>query len=247
VRDARAELRGLRERLRGTEQGAPDALRAAERTIDAAARNVSIGSPLAVALAATSDAAASVVGDAAVRAGGGAPEPSFEVGSQVWLPKLGMLARVVELGRGGRLQVQAGSMRLTVKRGEAEPAARAPAASRQSAARTERARARPTEAAASSFGSSGEPGAGFQPMRTESNTVDLRGMRVDEAIERVEQFVDEMLRAAEPAGFVLHGHGTGALKAAVREHLALSRWVTQSRAADEGDGGDAFTVFRLRG
>jgi len=68
-----------------------------------------------------------------------------------------------------------------------------------------------------------------------------------EAIERVDQFVDQMLRVGEPAGFALHGHGTGALKAAVREHLALSRWATDARPADPDDGGDAFTVFWLRG
>ena len=48
----------------------------------------------------------------------------------------------------------------------------------------------------------------------------------------------EWLRAA--------GHGTGALKAAVRDHLKRSPHVERSRAADPEDGGDAFTVLWLK-
>jgi DNA mismatch repair protein MutS2 len=83
------------------------------------------------------------------------------------------------------------------------------------------------------------------PVRTQSNTVDLRGMRVDEAEDRVEAFIDRLLSEGEPAGFVLHGHGTGALKSAIRDHLAAHRFVARARPADEEDGGDAFTVFWL--
>jgi DNA mismatch repair protein MutS2 len=84
-------------------------------------------------------------------------------------------------------------------------------------------------------------------VRVPSNTLDLRGMRVDEALENVDVFIDRMLRANEPVAYVLHGHGTGALKLAVRSHLSLASHVRRSKPAEPDDGGDAFTVFWLAG
>src|SRR5690606_22330061 len=87
---------------------------------------------------------------------------------------------------------------------------------------------------------------GFIPLRTTDNTLDLRGQRVEESLERVDAFIDRMMSAGERAAFVLHGHGTGALKSAVREHLKSSRYVARAEPAAPDDGGDAFTVFWLQ-
>jgi DNA mismatch repair protein MutS2 len=46
---------------------------------------------------------------------------------------------------------------------------------------------------------------------------------------------------------VLHGHGTGAMKDAIRKVLARSPYVADSAPAPEDQGGDALTVSRLRG
>jgi DNA mismatch repair protein MutS2 len=83
-------------------------------------------------------------------------------------------------------------------------------------------------------------------VRTSSNTLDLRGERVDEALSKVDAFLDRLLNVGEPSGFVLHGHGTGALKSAVRAHLQASSYIEQSQPADPDSGGDAFTIFWLR-
>ena len=83
--------------------------------------------------------------------------------------------------------------------------------------------------------------------RTEATTLDLRGQRFEEALSRVDGFIDRLLGINEVAGFVLHGHGTGALKSGVREHLRASTYVEHSRPAEPDEGGDAFTVFWLRG
>ena len=63
----------------------------------------------------------------------------------------------------------------------------------------------------------------------------------------VDAFIDRLLGSNENAGFVLHGHGTGALKLHVRDHLRASAYVAHSRPAESDEGGDAFTVFWLRG
>ena len=62
----------------------------------------------------------------------------------------------------------------------------------------------------------------------------------------MEEFVDRMLTEGEDAGFVLHGHGTGAMRDAVREYLATCAYVASSIPADKASGGDAFTVFTLK-
>jgi DNA mismatch repair protein MutS2 len=86
---------------------------------------------------------------------------------------------------------------------------------------------------------------GFVPVRTSHNTLDLRGQRVEEALDAVDAFVDRMLREGEPVAYVLHGHGTGALKLAVRAHLSAATYVRRAQPAEPDDGGDAFTMVWL--
>jgi DNA mismatch repair protein MutS2 len=83
------------------------------------------------------------------------------------------------------------------------------------------------------------------PARTSVNTFDVRGLRVEEAIDGLGPFVDRLLSEGESAGFVLHGHGTGALKAAIRAEAGSLPYVERVRPAEDVDGGDAFTVLVL--
>jgi DNA mismatch repair protein MutS2 len=85
------------------------------------------------------------------------------------------------------------------------------------------------------------------PVETRVPLVDLRGMRVDEALRTLELELDRHLRAGEETIHVLHGHGSGALKAAVRESLSRSPYVAQARPAEQHEGGDGVTVATLRG
>jgi DNA mismatch repair protein MutS2 len=84
------------------------------------------------------------------------------------------------------------------------------------------------------------------PPRTEDVTLDLRGQRVEAGLEQLDGFIDVLLRRGESVGFVLHGHGTGAMKEAVRSHLRSLDLVSESRPAERDEGGDAFTIFWLR-
>ena len=80
------------------------------------------------------------------------------------------------------------------------------------------------------------------PPQGENNTVDLRGMRVDEALERMEIFLDASYRSREPGIYIIHGHGTGALRSAVRAALPSSRYIRSYRPGRHGEGGDGVTV-----
>jgi len=82
-------------------------------------------------------------------------------------------------------------------------------------------------------------------VRTEDNTLDLRGERVDDALEKVDRFLDDASLQGRSVVFVLHGHGTGALRQAVRQHLRTSAYVQEFGPATRSQGGDAFTAVRL--
>jgi DNA mismatch repair protein MutS2 len=76
--------------------------------------------------------------------------------------------------------------------------------------------------------------------------LDVRGMRVEELLREVERFLDRLYSEGAPECLVLHGHGTGALKQALRDHLAASPYVGEFRGGDRHEGGDAVTVIKLR-
>ena len=75
--------------------------------------------------------------------------------------------------------------------------------------------------------------------------MDLRGLRVDEAIARVDTALNDA--ALDGAGMVriIHGKGTGALRRAIREYLA-DHSLVESAADGEGPGGEGVTVAQLR-
>ena len=81
--------------------------------------------------------------------------------------------------------------------------------------------------------------------RNIGNEIDLRGFRVEEALDMVEGLLNDA--ALDEAGEVkiIHGKGTGALRRAVREHLESHPLVSSSEPGD-GPGGDGVTVAHLR-
>src|SRR4030095_7539821 len=75
---------------------------------------------------------------------------------------------------------------------------------------------------------------------------DLRGQRVDEALDALGAALDRAASAGRDRLRVIHGLGTGALRRAVREHLAASPYVARLEAAEPGEGGDGASVAHLR-
>ncbi len=80
---------------------------------------------------------------------------------------------------------------------------------------------------------------------TSENTVDLRGLRLDEALERAERFFDTCVMKHVSPVVLIHGHGTGKLKAGLRDRLRFSRYVAALRPGDAGEGRDGVTVVAL--
>ena len=79
-----------------------------------------------------------------------------------------------------------------------------------------------------------------------SSTLDLRGHRVEEALDELEGFLDEASLANLTPVYVIHGHGTGALKSAIRDFLTTSPYVAKFRPGEAAEGGDGVSVIDLK-
>ena len=82
------------------------------------------------------------------------------------------------------------------------------------------------------------------PRKPANADLDLRGLRVDEALSRVDEALNDA--ALDGAGTVriIHGKGTGALRQAIREYLGGHPLVVSAQNG-EGPGGDGITVAEL--
>ena len=228
MRKAREELRGAETRLRRKKVEEAD-LREAERAINAVARDVSVTGPIGKAM------------DPKRAAPTRRPARDEDVrpGMRVYVPRLGSIVEVLEKLSRDQVRVTAGAMKLFVAIEDIqieEAPEVAPGDTPDEPRRNAPGAPVPYDAA----------GDVERPLRVDSNTCDVRGLRVDDALGMVDAFLDRIYGGGATAGFVLHGHGTGVLKQAVREHLRQSPYITRSRAADPEDGGDAFTVFWLK-
>ena len=75
--------------------------------------------------------------------------------------------------------------------------------------------------------------------------LDLRGSHADDALIRVEGFLDKALRDGLNSVRIIHGRGTGALRSAVRELLAHHALVKSFAQEAPGKGGDGTTIVEL--
>jgi DNA mismatch repair protein MutS2 len=78
-------------------------------------------------------------------------------------------------------------------------------------------------------------------IKLESNTVDLRGMRVSEA----ESVIEAAIARANGPLWVIHGHGTGKLRRGVQDFLKTHPQVKSFEDAEQADGGKGVTVVKL--
>lgn len=173
----------------------------------------------------------------------GPPTPSkpFE-------PAPGVAVRILSLEREGvvrairddRAEVQMGSATFTVRRadlappGESAPKAAAVAAPRGLAASLATLRQGPSRDEAP------------LGMPTPPLELHLLGKTVDEALAEVDKFLDDASRAGRAEARIVHGHGTGKLKAAVRRFLKGHPHVDAFRPGEPREGGDGATVVTLR-
>ncbi|MEN9860466.1 MAG: hypothetical protein RLZZ515_948, partial [Cyanobacteriota bacterium] len=157
-----------------------------------------------------------------------------------WRPALGDRVRVLSLGKAGEvlalsadgreLTVRCGVMRLNLELSAIE------GLNGEKPSPPEASKPQVQVRSRKAFG-------GRSPdVRTERNTVDVRGMRVHEA----EAAVEEVLRTANGPTWVIHGIGTGKLKRGLRAWLDGLPYVERVSDAEQGDGGQGCSVIWLK-
>jgi DNA mismatch repair protein MutS2 len=151
----------------------------------------------------------------------------------------GWEGRIAALERGGRrATLEAGGMRVSVPVDELEPALGGPAGSTGGKGRS-------GSPAAAAAGSSNASALQLSRARTVASSLDLRGARVEEALEALERYLDDAGLAGLDHVTIIHGLGTGALRDAVRTDAAGHPLVKSVRPGERGEGGDGATIVTL--
>ena len=156
------------------------------------------------------------------------PEPTrgILVGDTVELLKLGTKASVIAINKDGTYQLQAGIMKLSAKADEIYLL-------EQDNPYKEK-HVRPAH--------SGRQMQASAP----SMEVDLRGMDTIEAVCTLDLFVDGAVRSNLQTIRIIHGKGTGAVRAAVHQALKKNKFIKKFRLGVYGEGEDGVTIAELR-
>jgi DNA mismatch repair protein MutS2 len=178
-----------------------------------------------------------------------APEPEAPRAAQAapvaW--RIGMRARtrnggegrIVALEKGGRrATIEAGGMRISASVDDLEPAAGGDADSPAVGSSNTRFEGTPVPSGSASR-------LQFQRARTVASSLDLRGAKVQEALEVLDRYIDDASLAGLEQALIIHGLGTGALRDAVRDHASGHPLVKSWRPGERGEGGDGATIVTL--
>ncbi|WP_312471071.1 endonuclease MutS2 [Neobacillus sp.] len=76
--------------------------------------------------------------------------------------------------------------------------------------------------------------------------LDLRGERYEDALLKVEKYIDDALLSSYPRVSIIHGKGTGALRQGVQEYLRNHRSVKKIRFGEVGEGGSGVTIVEFK-
>lgn len=79
-----------------------------------------------------------------------------------------------------------------------------------------------------------------------SSEINLLGCTVDEAIAKLDKYLDDAYLAHLPSVRVVHGKGTGALRSAVQSHLKRLKYVKEYRLGEYGEGDAGVTIVTFK-
>ena len=149
---------------------------------------------------------------------------AIRAGDTVELLKFGSRATVLSVTKDGNLELQAGIMKLTAKPDEVALLENQP---QGNAKKIIEHKARELKAAA-------------------SPELDIRGMAADEAMPVLDQFLDSAYLANLPSVRIIHGKGTGVLRAAVHDELRRCKYVKSFRLGVYGEGETGVTIAEFK-
>ena len=149
---------------------------------------------------------------------------AIRVGDTVELLKLGTKATVLAINKDGSYQLRAGIMQVTAKPDEVYLLENE---TQNAAKKVIAGKVRELKAAA-------------QP------ELDIRGMAVDEALPVLDNFLDSAYMGNLPTARIIHGKGTGVLRAAVHDELRRCKYVKSFRLGVYGEGESGVTIVEFK-
>ncbi|MBZ2186810.1 MAG: endonuclease MutS2 [Bryobacter sp.] len=152
--------------------------------------------------------------------------PKLEVGVKVRIENVREAAQVLRLLDNGRVEVQAGFLKMQVAREEIVEVLTVGEAARKLPANVR-------------F----EPGPSWDVPTREINVI---GQRAEEAVENVDRFLDKASLASIARVRIVHGHGYGVLKKAIQQMLTKHPHVSRYYGATPAEGGSGATIAELR-
>jgi len=161
-------------------------------------------------------------------------KPAFQpkVGDRIRIPRLNQTAEVLTpADEDGDLTVRFGLMKMTVSLADIE--------SLEGEKAHIPVKSKPPSTPAPAPSSPPTP-----PIRTEKNTIDLRGSRIADAEIELEQAISKAI--ASGVLWIIHGKGTGKLRAGVHEFLERHPLVDRFELAKQAEGGSGVTVAYLK-
>lgn len=129
----------------------------------------------------------------------------------------------------GNVQVQAGIMKMMVRVEEVRPLKK-------------------KESKTAPKKQTGGAGHGVRELRAQAapSEIDVRGLCAEEAILEVDQFISSALMSKLPSVRIIHGKGTGTLRAAIQSHLKRNKFCKTVRNGVFGEGEMGVTVVEFR-
>jgi DNA mismatch repair protein MutS2 len=146
---------------------------------------------------------------------------AVQPGEEFFIPRFNQKGFVVGTPEDGQVQVQVGVIRITVPLSDLR------------------------RIGPSAGGGVQVAGIMASKAREISTRLDLRGMTADEALAEMEKYIDDASLAGLPRIYIVHGKGTGALRAAVQQQLKTHSRVRSFRLGEVGEGGTGCTVVDL--
>jgi DNA mismatch repair protein MutS2 len=78
------------------------------------------------------------------------------------------------------------------------------------------------------------------------NEIDVRGQNLEEAIELLDKYLDDVYLSNLQNITIIHGKGTGILRKGIREYLKKHKAVAEYREGAYGEGDSGVTVVKMR-
>ncbi|HEX9134112.1 MAG TPA: Smr/MutS family protein, partial [Ktedonobacteraceae bacterium] len=156
-------------------------------------------------------------------------EGPLQIGDTVRVLSFGQNAELVGLSADrSEAEVQMGSMRFRVSVDNIERL------SKRQAAAQERTQAQPAVILPR-----------YEDRPEVATQLDIRGWRVEQALEELDTYLNDAMMSGMSSVRIVHGKGTGALRAAIREQLAHHPLVKSYTSAPPREGGDGVTIVKL--